>query len=120
MSRHLFVKYFLFNIENLVLRDRSVPSVAGLSVKIMSCYGGVRCRVSGNITKEAETLRFTKIARMPRALHGDESLNPLSPETVSQFVIPAKSRKAGREPRSKKSMIIPNFHWIPLLLRSGW
>ena len=39
MSRHLFVKRFLFNIENLVLRDRSVPSVAGLSVKIASRFG---------------------------------------------------------------------------------
>jgi hypothetical protein len=48
------------------------------------------------------------------------SLNPLSPQTVSQFVIPAKSRKAGREPGSRKSMIIPNFHWIPDLARIAW
>jgi len=33
--------------------------------------------------------------------------------TVSQFVIPAKSRKAGREPGSRKNLIILNFHWIP-------
>ncbi len=38
---------------------------------------------------------------------------------VSQFVIPAKSRKAGREPGSRKSMIILNFHWIPDLVRLG-
>jgi hypothetical protein len=39
---------------------------------------------------------FTKIAKMPRALHGDKwhPLILLSPEIVSQFVIPAKSRKA--------------------------
>ena len=58
---------------------------------------------------------------MPRALHGDEwhLLNPLSPDTVSQLVIPAKSRKAGREPGSRKSMNIPNFHWIPDLAALG-
>ena len=69
--------------------------------------------------KAESTADITKIARMPRALHGDEwhLLNPLSPDTVSQLVIPAKSRKAGREPGSRKSMIIPNFHWIPDLAR---
>ena len=45
---------------------------------------------------------------------------PLSPqETVSQFVIPAKSRKAGREPGSRKNLIILDFHWIPDLARLG-
>ena len=36
-----------------------------------------------------ESLAFTKIARMPRALHGDESRNPFSHDIVSQCVIPA-------------------------------
>ena len=38
-------------------------------------------------------------------------------ETVSQFVIPAKSRKAGREPGSRNSLIILNLYWIPDLVR---
>jgi hypothetical protein len=43
---------------------------------------------------------------------------PLSPkETVSRLVIPAKSGKAGREPGSRKNMIILNFYWIPDLAR---
>ena len=41
---------------------------------------------------------------------------PLPLETVSQLVIPAKSRKAGREPGSRNSLIILNFHWIPDLV----
>ncbi len=38
-------------------------------------------------------------------------------KTVSQCVIPAKSRRAGREPGSRKNLIILNFHWIPDLVR---
>ena len=37
-----------------------------------------------------------------------------------QFVIPAKSRKAGREPRSRKNLIILNSNWIPDLARLAW
>jgi hypothetical protein len=37
--------------------------------------------------------------------------------TGSQFVIPAKSRKGGREPGSIKNLIILPFHWIPDLAR---
>jgi hypothetical protein len=33
------------------------------------------------------------------------------------YVIPAKSRKAGREPGSRKDLIIFSFHWIPDLVR---
>jgi len=44
---------------------------------------------------------------------------PLSPQNTVQFVIPAKSRKAGREPGSRKNLIIFNFHWIPDLVRLG-
>ncbi|MBT8406682.1 MAG: hypothetical protein KJP05_04440 [Deltaproteobacteria bacterium] len=36
---------------------------------------------------------------------------------MPQFVIPAKSREAGREPGSRKGLIILNFHWIPDLAR---
>jgi hypothetical protein len=38
---------------------------------------------------------------------------------VSKFVIPAKSRKAGREPGSRKNFIILNLFWIPDLARLG-
>ena len=38
-------------------------------------------------------------------------------KTVAQFVIPAKSRKAGREPRSRKNWTIYKSHWIPDLAR---
>ena len=46
---------------------------------------------------------------------------PHSPqETVPQLVIPAKSAWGGREPGSRKSLIILNIHWIPdLAPRSG-
>jgi len=45
-------------------------------------------------------------------------MSPIPPlETVSQFVIPAKSRKAGREPGSRNSLIILNLCWIPDLVR---
>jgi hypothetical protein len=37
-----------------------------------------------------------------------------------QFVIPAKSRKAGREPGSRKNLIILNSNWIPDLARLAW
>jgi len=41
-------------------------------------------------------------------------------KTVSQFVIPAKSRKAGREPGSRKNWTIYKSLWIPdLVRRSG-
>jgi hypothetical protein len=33
------------------------------------------------------------------------------------FVIPTKSRKAGREPGSRQNLIILKFHWIPDLAR---
>jgi hypothetical protein len=33
------------------------------------------------------------------------------------FVIPAKSRKTGREPGSRKNLIISKCHWIPDLVR---
>ena len=36
---------------------------------------------------------------------------------VSRFVIPAKSRKAGREPGSRKNVILLDFYWIPDLAR---
>jgi hypothetical protein len=39
---------------------------------------------------------------------------------VSQFVIPAKSACGGREPGTRKNLIILNLHWIPdLAPRSG-
>jgi hypothetical protein len=38
---------------------------------------------------------------------------------VSRFVIPAKSRKAGSEPGSRKNLIILNLLWIPDLARLG-
>ncbi|PNV82902.1 MAG: hypothetical protein C0610_17615 [Desulfobacteraceae bacterium] len=38
---------------------------------------------------------------------------------MSKFVIPAKSRKAGREPGSRKNLTILNLHWIPDLARLG-
>jgi hypothetical protein len=38
---------------------------------------------------------------------------------VSQFVIPAKSGGGGREPGSRKNLIILNFYWIPDLARLG-
>jgi hypothetical protein len=38
---------------------------------------------------------------------------------VSQFVIPAKSGGGGREPGSRKNLIILKFHWIPDLARFG-
>ena len=38
-------------------------------------------------------------------------------KTVSQFVIPAKSRKAGREPGSRKNWTIYKSRWIPDLVR---
>ena len=45
---------------------------------------------------------------------------PLSPQdTLSQFVIPAKSLKAGREPGSRKNLIILISNWIPDLARLG-
>jgi len=46
---------------------------------------------------------------------------PLSPqETVSQFVIPAKSAWGGRESGSRKNLIIKSLYWIPdLAQRSG-
>jgi hypothetical protein len=33
------------------------------------------------------------------------------------FVIPAKSAGGGREPGSRKNLIISKFHWIPDLVR---
>ena len=42
-----------------------------------------------------------------------------SQETVSQFVIPAKSVGGGREPGSRENLIILTFHWIPDLARLG-
>jgi hypothetical protein len=36
---------------------------------------------------------------------------------VTQFVIPAKSACGGREPKSRKDLIILEFHWIPDLAR---
>jgi hypothetical protein len=41
------------------------------------------------------------------------SFNIENPATV----IPAKSRKAGREPGSSNDLIILNFRWIPDLAR---
>ena len=38
-------------------------------------------------------------------------------KTVSQFVIPAKSRKAGREPGSRKNWTMYKSRWIPDLVR---
>jgi len=40
---------------------------------------------------------------------------PPPPEALSQFVIPANSSKAGREPGSSKIRL--EFHWIPDLAR---
>ena len=41
-------------------------------------------------------------------------------ETVSHFVIPAKSADTGREPGSRKDATILDFYWIPdLAPRSG-
>ena len=69
--------------------------------------------ISSHISKENDVVivrsELLKKSRLP-------IISP-SPETVSQFVIPAKSRKAGREPGSRKSMNIPNFDWIPDLAR---
>ena len=43
---------------------------------------------------------------------------PLSSQkAVPQFVIPAKSACGGREPGSRKSLIIFYIHWIPDLVR---
>jgi hypothetical protein len=42
---------------------------------------------------------------------------PYPRETLWQPVIPAKSRKAGREPGSRKNLIILNSNWIPDLAR---
>jgi hypothetical protein len=36
---------------------------------------------------------------------------------VTKFDIPAKSRNAGREPISRKDLIILEFQWIPDLAR---
>ena len=44
----------------------------------------------------------------------------LSPQKIlPQFVIPAKSAFGGREPGSKKSLIILNINWIPDLAPLG-
>jgi len=37
-----------------------------------------------------------------------------------QFVIPAKSAGGGREPGSRKNLIILNSNWIPDLARLAW
>ena len=39
---------------------------------------------------------------------------------MSLFVIPAKSRKAGREPGSRKNVILLDFYWIPDLAPRSW
>jgi hypothetical protein len=49
----------------------------------------------------------------------DNTMSVSLRENVSKFVIPAKSRKAGREPGSRKNLIILPIHWIPDLARLG-
>ncbi len=49
------------------------------------------------INSEVE-LQITPMYLTPQ----DDYVPPLPPKTVSQFVIPAKSRKAGREPGSRQ------------------
>ncbi|MCG6944802.1 MAG: hypothetical protein LJE87_05595 [Deltaproteobacteria bacterium] len=47
-------------------------------------------------------------------------MSPLSQDTVWQSVIPAKSAYGGREPGSRKRLIILNLYWIPDLdLQNG-
>jgi hypothetical protein len=36
---------------------------------------------------------------------------------IAKFVIPAKFRKAGREPGSRNNLVVLNFYWIPDLAR---
>ena len=44
----------------------------------------------------------------------------LSPqESLSKFVIPAKSACGGREPGSRRDSILLNFHWIPHYFAQG-
>ncbi len=49
----------------------------------------------------------------------DSYMSPPSQETGSQLVIPAKSGGGGREPGSRKNLIILNIYWIPDLARLG-
>jgi hypothetical protein len=49
----------------------------------------------------------------------DSYMSPPPQETGSQLVIPAKSGGGGREPGSRKNLIILNFYWIPDLARLG-
>jgi hypothetical protein len=39
---------------------------------------------------------------------------------IAHFVIPAKFRKAGREPGSRNNLVVLNFYWIPDLARLAW
>ncbi len=49
----------------------------------------------------------------------DNYMSPLPSKDCVATVIPAKSRKAGREPGSRNNLIILNFRWIPDLARLG-
>ncbi len=49
----------------------------------------------------------------------DSYMSPPPQETDSQTVIPAKSGGGGREPGSRKNLIILNFHGIADLARLG-
>ncbi len=43
----------------------------------------------------------------------DTYMSPLPSMDCVAFVIPAKSAYGGREPGSRKNLIILTFHWIP-------
>jgi hypothetical protein len=48
--------------------------------------------------------------------HGDKARKERSLR-IAKFVIPAKFRKAGREPGSRNNLVVLNFYWIPDLSR---
>jgi hypothetical protein len=56
-------------------------------------------------------VRYSAVLRISAI--GANLKNPLPLETGPELVIPAKSRKAGREPGSRKNQTILQSHWIP-------
>ena len=72
----------------------------------------------GSLRHSIFLVRYSTVLRVSAI--GANQGSPLPPETVPELVIPAKSRKAGREPGSSNNETILESHWIPLRLRSGW
>jgi hypothetical protein len=67
--------------------------------------------MKGSLQHSIFLVRYSTVLRVYAI--GANQGNSLPPENGPEFVIPAKSRKAGREPGSSNNKTILKSHWIP-------